>query len=102
MPIRNKLLAPHPYCRRCGAVKNLSQGKAYGIGRYANLLARMKYNKKEKLLSDIQVRLILGELKALEGFEDSYVMDREKQEEHFIRAVEKYSSLSKSYIAGFL
>ena len=37
----NKGLKSHPYCVRCGSVKNISSDRARSIGYYVNVLARM-------------------------------------------------------------
>lgn len=102
LPMHNGLIAPHPACRECGYIKNISPDKAKKLGYFANVLAEMKSHRGRKLLSDAQIRLILKELEKVEGFDDDYFMSFTTQKAAFIRAVRKYSSLSPSFVESFL
>jgi hypothetical protein len=102
LPAHNGLIAPHPACRECGYIKNISPDKAKKLGYFANVLAEMKNYRGEKLLSDAQIRLILKELEKVEGFDDDYFMTFTTQKAAFIKAVRKYSSLSPSFVKSFL
>jgi|Deesub1362B_J571_1020462.scaffolds.fasta_scaffold00780_16 hypothetical protein len=102
LPVHNGLIAPHPACRECGYIKNISPDKAKKLGYFANVLAEMKNYRGEKLLSDAQIRLILKELEKVEGFDDDYFMSFTTQKAAFIKAVRKYSSLSPSFVESFL
>jgi len=95
--------ARHPYCRHCGVVRNLSADRAVGIGYFINALSSMKkLTRKEKLITDAQVRLISKELMGLEDFEDVYWVRGSSQEDLFIKTVKKYCNLSEAYIKSFL
>ena len=93
----------HPYCKHCGVVRNLSRDRAVGTGYFMNALSSMKrLNRKEKLITDTQIRLISKELIDRENFEDKYWMRGSAQEEMFIKTVRKYCNLSEAYIKSFL
>jgi len=93
----------HPYCKHCGVVRNLSVDRAVGVGYFMNVLSSMKrLNRKEKLITDVQVRLISKELMGLEDFEDVYWVRGSSQEDLFIKTVRKYCNLSEAYIRSFL
>lgn len=93
----------HPYCKRCGAVRNLSGDRAVGTGYFMNVLSSMKrLNRKEKLVTDTQIRLISKELIDIDDFEDKYWMRGTAQEEMFVKVVKKYCNLSEGYIKSFL
>jgi hypothetical protein len=97
------LLRPHPYCADCGAVKNVSSDKARGIGYYLNALAEMKryLEKRGSRLSSAQVRLISMEMEG-RGYADAYSTPGSSQRSAFVEIVRKYTSLSPSFIEGFL
>jgi len=61
-----------------------------------------RLNRKEKLITDTQIRLISKELIDRENFEDKYWMRGSAQEEMFIKTVRKYCNLSEAYIKSFL
>ena len=93
----------HPYCKHCGVVRNLSVDRAVGVGYFMNVLSSMKRaNRKEKLITDVQVRLISKELIGMDDFEDVYWIRGSSQEDLFIKTVRKYCNLSESYIRSFL
>ena len=48
-------LKPHPYCVKCGAVKNLSSEKPREIGYYMNVISDLG---KRIKISQVQIRLI--------------------------------------------
>jgi len=105
LPINNEPAGTlrHPYCKHCGVVKNLSSDRAVGIGYFMNALSSMKrLNRKEKLVTDTQIRLISKELMGIDDFEDKYWMRGTAQEDLFIKIVKKYCNLSEAYIKSFL
>jgi hypothetical protein len=75
-------LKSHPYCIRCGVVKNISADKAKPMGYYTNRLARMSITK-------VQVWLIVKELEHT-CFDDPYSLTRSDQEKVFNQVVQKY------------
>jgi len=92
----------HPFCKHCGAVKNLSRDRAKDIGYFMNVLSSMKYSNRKKIITDVQIRLISKELMDVDDFNDKYWMRRSIQEALFISAVNKYCNLSQNYIESFL
>lgn len=93
----------HPYCKHCGAVRNLSRDRAVGTGYFMNALSSMKkLTRKEKLITDTQIRLIYKELIEINDFDDKYWMRGTIQEDLFIKTVKKYCNLSEAYIKSFL
>jgi hypothetical protein len=104
LPTLNGLLEPHPFCRSCGAVKNISSDKAHGLGYFINVLAEIKRHLDYKggKLSQAQIRLIIKELESREDFADTYVMLGSVQRNIFINVVQKYTGLSRSFVESFL
>lgn len=102
LPAYNGLIAPHPSCRECGIIKNISPDRARGTGYYMNVLSEMKECGREKLFTGVQIRLIANELKKTEDFEDAYYMTFENQKQIFVNGVRKYSNLSAGFIESFL
>ncbi len=104
LPATNGLLAPHPVCRECGAVKNISGDRARGMGYYANVLSEIKKHLESRggKLSQAQIRLIMRELESSEYFNDTYTLLGSVQRSMFTRVVQKYTGLSRSFIEAFL
>ena len=104
LPTSNGLLEPHPFCRNCGAVKNISSDKARGLGYYINALAEIKryLEYKGRKFSQAQIRLIIKELESKEDFADTYMMLGSVQRNIFINVVKKYTGLSRSFVKSFL
>ena len=96
----NKGLKLHPYCVRCGIVKNISSDRARRIGYYVNTLARL--GRRTGGITKVQMRLIVKELEGSDGFEDSYSMTGHTQKDIFINAVKKYCNLSEHLISSML
>ena len=92
----NKGLKPHPYCVRCGTVKNISSDRARSIGYYINVLARI--GRRTGCITKVQMRLIAKELEGIDGFDDSYSMTGHAQKNIFINVVKKYCNLSEHLI----
>ena len=92
-------LREHPYCIHCGAVKNMGPDKARRMGFYANVLADVS---KRRKLADVQIRLIMKSLEKIEDFEDTYTLSAKIQNEWFLEAVEKYTSLPREFIEEYL
>lgn len=104
LPALNGLLQPHPFCRSCGAVKNISSDRAKGLGYYINVLAEIKRHLEARggKLSKAQIRLIIKELEETKDFADTYIMLGSVQRSIFVNAVRKYTELSRSYVESFL
>ena len=104
LPTLNGILQPHPLCKRCGAVKNISSDKARGLGYYINALVEIKRHLEYKggKLSQAQIRLIVKELEGNPDFADTYVMLGSVQKNMFVDVVRKYTGLSRGFVESFL
>ncbi|MDD5474851.1 MAG: hypothetical protein PHU34_12020 [Candidatus Methanoperedens sp.] len=90
-----KGLKSHPYCIKCGAVKNISSDRAKPSGYFMNILSHLPVTK-------VQVRLIAKDIEELGDFDDGFSISSFLQEQIFINLVKKYSSLSEFTIKGAL
>jgi hypothetical protein len=77
---RDRGLKPHPYCKNCGLVKNLSSDRPRSIGYFMNLISLLGERHK---ISKIQTRLIALEMEKL-SLDDNFGMDRMQQEKLFV------------------
>jgi hypothetical protein len=79
-------LKSHPFCIRCGMVKNTGSDRAVGKGYFINVISQI-----EKYLnipgSSVRMRLIVKELEKMGDFEDAYSMSRYAQEKIFISII---------------
>ena len=101
----------HPYCAKCGTIKNITSDHAKAMGYYINILAEMRKtlileNKKGKgmigKLTDSQLRLIVKELLEMGDFEDKYWRTKSSQKKIFINVMRKYRpDLPKHFIEKF-
>jgi hypothetical protein len=91
-------LKPHPYCAKCGEVKNLSSEKPRNIGYYINAVAALS---KEVKIAQVQMRLLCQEMEKA-GLDDAYGMDREQQERLFIEILKRCLNVSENSIRGVL
>ncbi len=82
-------------------IKNISCDRAKGIGYYINALSMLKNFGGKKLLSGVQIRLIVNELQKAD-FDDTYSITATAQKWMFINAVRKYSNLSPGFVEAFL
>jgi hypothetical protein len=96
-----KGLKPHPFCIRCGMVKNIGSDKAMGRGYFINVISQV-----EKYLkipgSTVRMRLVVKELEKIEEFEDSFSMSKYNQEKIFLNIIKKYYQISDETIQRFL
>lgn len=88
-------LKSHPYCLKCGAVKNISSDRAKSIGYFMNILSNLS-------LSKVQTRLIAKDMEDLGDFDDAFSASSYVQEQIFINLVKKYSGLSEYIIKSGL
>jgi len=91
-------LKPHPYCTECGLVKNLSSERPRQIGYFINLISELGRQYK---IAQVQVRLMVLEMKRQE-LDDSYGMDRQKQEKLFVEIANRYLNIPKRVVAEIL
>ncbi|MBS3816522.1 MAG: hypothetical protein KGY76_03045 [Candidatus Thermoplasmatota archaeon] len=92
-------LAPHPYCDKCGLVRNVGPDRPRKLGYYVDKLSEIeKYLKNEdskggkNKLTEAQKRLIVKEMEDEEIFNDLYGVMESTQEKRFIEIVQKYRS----------
>lgn len=86
-----KGLKPHPYCLRCGSVRNISSDRAKPLGYFMNVLSNLAITK-------VQMRLIAQDIEKIGDFDDDFSSSSFTQEQNFINIVKKYSSLPEHSI----
>ncbi len=99
LPIEGIGLAPHPWCVKCGVVKNISPDKAKRLGYWVNIMAEIADNFK---ITKVQQRLAIKELQSYDGFEDTYAMTFSAQRKIFIQILKKYFNLGETTINSFI
>lgn len=96
-----KGLKRHPFCIRCGMIKNIGHDKARGKGYFINVISKI-----EKYLnipgSTVRIRLVVKELDKIEDFCDSFSMSKYNQEKVFISIIKKYYQISDRTIQEFI
>jgi len=97
----NKLIAPHPYCLKCGTLKNVSSDRGKRLGFFTNVLSRLSKDLEQKgyKISKAQIRLIIKEL---EHLDDAYAYSYSKQKEIFVEVVRKYVRVSRERLLSYL
>lgn len=90
----------HPYCGRCGTIKNISSNRGLKLSHYVTALSRLRKILRERgyRVSEAQIRLITKELSENEDFTDVWWVTFEKQKEIFIETVQKYIRVSRDLI----
>lgn len=103
LPMKNGILKLHPYCKRCGVVKDTSSDTGKRLGYFINSLYRLKLylDVRGYKISQAQMRLILMEFKK-EGYADTYSTSFSYQKEAFVRIVKKYVKVSEDIIKEFI
>ncbi len=103
LPVTSGILKPHPHCKVCGSVKNVSSDKGKRIGYFINALAEMRsfLEKKGYKLTQSQIRLITKELEE-KGLDDVYTLSFSAQKEIFVETVRKYVKISRELVISFL
>ena len=97
----NNGLKSHPFCTRCGMVKNIGSDRAIGRGYFINVISQIEKHLKTPG-SSVRTRLVVKELEKIEDFDDAYSMSKYSQEKIFISIVKKYYQLPDSTIQQFL
>jgi hypothetical protein len=102
--MQNGVIKLHPYCNRCGTLKNVSSDRGKKIGYFVAALSRLRkiLENKGYKVSDAQIRLIMKELSKIDGFEDTWWITFSKQREIFISVVGKYVRVSKDIIGSVI
>lgn len=90
-------LAPHPYCHKCGIVRNIGPDRPRKLGHYVEVLSeierylRQEHSKGGKhKLTEAQKRLVVKEMQEDELFNDLYGVLASAQEERFIEILQEY------------
>ncbi len=91
---RERGLASHIYCTKCGLVKSASSDKPRRLGYYINAIEMLG---REVKVTKVQRRLISIELERL-GIDDIYSIDRCCQEKLFIEVVKNYINIPERVI----
>jgi hypothetical protein len=97
---QNGVMKSHPYCKKCGTLKNVSSDKGKKISYFIIALSRLRkiLRMRGYKISDAQIRLIVKELTEIEGFDDLWWITFSKQKEIFIQVVRKYVRVSKNLV----
>jgi len=80
----------HPWCVKCGLVKNISDDKPHKIGYWTNILSRISLHFP---LTKCQKRLVIKELESFECFNDMFGTTGSAQWRVFVKILQKYSDL---------
>lgn len=98
------VLARHPYCERCGAVKVLGREAGVKFGTLVNILAKLKRRLAQHdgaKVTEAQQRLILKRLKA-EQADDRFAVPRSGQLDLLARAVADSTGLDADHVRAVL
>ncbi|WP_202318649.1 hypothetical protein [Archaeoglobus neptunius] len=100
-PAENRLIAPHPYCSKCGTLKNVSSDRGKRLGFFTGVLSSLRRDLEQKgyKISRAQIRLIVKELEFLD---DVYAYSYSRQKEIFVEIVRKYIKVSRERILSYL
>ena len=102
LPVRNdgkSEVVPHPWCIKCGMVKNISSDRAKKMGYWINILS---YISNRFNITQAQKRLVVKELESYDGFDDTYSMRGSSQQKIFVEVVKKYLNIREETIYSFL
>jgi hypothetical protein len=94
-------LKSHPFCIRCGMVKNIGSDRATSIGYFINVISQIEKHIKIPG-SSVRMRQVVKDLEKIEDFEDEYSMSKYAQEKIFIDIVKKYYQIPDGTIQMFL
>ncbi len=102
--IQNGVIKLHPYCNKCGTLKNVSSDRGKKISYFVMVLSRLRkiLKKRGYKVSETQIRLIVRELSEIEGFDDVWCITFSKQKEIFIRTIQKYVRVSKEFLESVI
>ncbi len=100
LSMQNGVAGIHPFCDKCGVVKNISSDKGKKLSYFISSLSRLRQNL-QKLgyhVSDAQVRLISNELEEKEEFGDLWWVTFSHQKRVYVNTVQKYVKVSPDVI----
>ncbi|MFW6185380.1 MAG: hypothetical protein ACOC5C_01755 [Halobacteriota archaeon] len=103
LPGDNGLLKKHPYCVRCGTVKNISSDRGKKTGYFVNVIHSIKEHmeRKDYIVTQAHTRLIIKEFEE-RGLGDSYSLRYSTQRKVFTELVKKYLRVSEDTVKNFL
>jgi hypothetical protein len=103
LPTVNGILKQHPYCVKCGVVKNVSSDVGKNTGYFVNVLYNLKrfLEKRGYKVTQTQIRLILKEFEE-RGYCDTYSISFNAQKEEFLKIAKKYIKVSEEVIRSYL
>ncbi len=82
-------------------VRNIGPDRAVGIGYFINVISQIeKYLKVPG--SNVRMRLVVQDLKKIDGFDDAYSMSKYYQEKIFISILKKYYQVPERTLQQFL
>ena len=102
--MQNGVMKLHPYCNKCGTLKNVSSDRGKKISYFIMALSRLRkiLNERGYKVSEAQIRLIVKELSEVEGFDDTWWITFSKQKEVFIQIVRKYIRVSRGFLEAII
>ncbi len=90
-------LSPHPYCDKCGLVRNVGPDRPRKLGFYVDKLSELERYLEEEdskggktKLTEAQKRLIVKKMEDEEVFNDLYGVLASTQEEKFVEIVKDF------------
>jgi len=103
LPASNGIMKLHPFCHKCGVVRNISSDHGREVGYFINSLSELRNHMERKgyKISKAQMRLIIREFEE-KGLDDVYSVTFSKQREGFAEIVREYTGVSEDLVKGFL
>ena len=97
LPVENVVsdVIPHPWCRHCGVIKNISDDCPKELGYWINILSRIST---QYSLKKVQTRLVSKYLENKSCFHDLYGITGSAQTDEFLRAVSSICKIPKNSI----
>lgn len=89
----------HPWCTRCGMVRNVSDDRPHRRGYWMNVLAMLV---RRFSLTQCQKRLIAREIARHDEFDDTYGTFGSSQRRLFTQIVSKYTHVTAESIERFV
>ncbi|MBO8183644.1 MAG: hypothetical protein H0Z28_12800 [Archaeoglobus sp.] len=103
LPISNGAMKQHPFCQKCGIVRNISSDRGKDVGYFINSLAELTnyLEMRGYRISKAQKRLIIKEFEE-NGFGDSYSITFSSQKKGFTEIVVRHVKVSKYLVENFV
>ncbi|RLI81031.1 hypothetical protein DRP07_08140 [Archaeoglobales archaeon] len=103
LPSCNSILKLHPYCSKCGYVRNISSDRGKETGYFANILGIMKRDMERRgyKISQVQIRLIMREFEK-RRLNDTYSTPFSLQIREFVDIVRKFVPVSEDRLKAYL